>query len=223
MRRPTTISSKPTFLRLYKALYKAFGPQHWWPGETPFEIVVGAILTQNTNWLNVDKAIRKIKQAGLMDPVKLHAQYRRIPALIRTAGFYRSKAQCLRAFLKYYIDEYGARTESFAKKDTRTIRKELLSIWGIGPETADSILLYALRRRVFVIDAYTRRILSRHAIIEYDLPYDVLQQTIQKNLPASRKIYNEYHALLVRTGKEFCRKNGPLCNACPLGTMFPWA
>ncbi|UCF70211.1 MAG: hypothetical protein JSW49_08410 [candidate division WOR-3 bacterium] len=223
MRRPITISSKPTFLRLYKALYKAFGPQQWWPGETPFEIVVGAILTQNTNWRNVNNAIQKIKQAGLMDPMKLHAHYRRIPALIRTAGFYRSKAKCLRAFLKYYIEKYGARTEAFAKKGTRAIRKELLSIRGIGPETADSILLYALRRRVFVIDAYTRRILSRHDIIEHDLPYDVLQQTIQKNLPASRKIYNEYHALLVRTGKEFCKKNEPLCNACPLGTMLPRA
>jgi endonuclease-3 related protein len=182
--------------------------------------MVGAILAQNTNWHNVSTAIERIKRAGLMDPKKLHAQHRRIPGLIRTSGFYRSKSKCLRAFLRYYVADYGGRVAAFSNKQTQTIRKELLSIFGIGPETADSILLYALGRRVFVIDTYTRRILSRHGIIEYDLPYDALQQRIQKNLPASVKLYNEYHALLVKTGKEYCKKNEPLCSTCPLGAML---
>ncbi len=155
-----------------------------------------------------------------MDPKKLYAQHHRIPGLIRTTGFYRAKSKCLRAFLRYYLAEYGGRVDVFSNKHTQTIRKELLSICGIGPETADSILLYALSRRVFVIDTYTRRILSRHGIIAYDLPYDALQQMIQKNLPASVKLYNEYHALLVKTGKEYCKKNEPLCNTCPLGAML---
>jgi endonuclease-3 related protein len=212
-------SSNTIFNKIYKTLYKAFGPQGWWPGDTPFEIMVGAILTQNTNWRNASKAIARIKEAGLMNPRRLQTHHRRIPGLIRTSGFYRSKSRCLRAFLRYYVAEYGGRAAAFSRKKTPTIRKELLSITGIGPETADSILLYALGRRVFVIDSYTRRVLSRHGVIEYDLPYDMLQQTIEKNLPASVKLYNEYHSLLVRTGKEFCRKNEPLCSACPLGTM----
>lgn len=131
------------------------------------------------------------------------------------------KSQYLRAFLRYYVDTYAGRARKMSAEKTSVLRKELLAIKGIGPETADSILLYALGKRVFVIDAYTRRILSRHNITDIHDSYDNIQKTIQQNLPPSTKLYNEFHALLVRTGKEYCKKNDPLCSACPLGTMLP--
>jgi endonuclease-3 related protein len=221
MPQANTNSPTTTFLNIYRILHRAFGPQYWWPGETPFEIIVGAILTQNTNWRNASSAVQRIKNAGLLEPRKMLKEYRRMPHLIRTSGFYRSKARYLRAFLRYYVGRYDGKVTNIAQKNKRSIRKELLTITGIGPETADSILLYALGRRTFVVDTYTRRILSRHGIIEHDLPYDALQKMIESNLPASAKIYNEFHALLVRAGKEYCRKNEPLCSTCPLGSILP--
>ncbi len=221
MAQANTNSSTTAYLNIYRTLHRAFGPQHWWPGETPFEIIVGAILTQNTNWRNASVAVQRIKNAGLLEPRKMLKEYRRMPRLIRTSGFYRSKARYLRAFLRYYVGRYDGKIGNIAKRNKHSIRRELLAITGIGPETADSILLYALGRRTFVVDAYTRRILSRHGIIEHNLPYDTLQKMIEKNLPASVKMYNEFHALLVRAGKEFCRKNEPLCSTCPLGSMLP--
>lgn len=218
-----TNSSNTAFLKIYKKLYKTLGPQRWWPGDTPFEIIVGAILTQNTNWHNASLAIEKIKVAGLLHPKKLLMEHRRIPRLIKTSGFYRMKSKYLRAFLKYYVGKYDGRTSRIVKKDTRAIRHELLTIPGIGPETADSILLYAFDKRVFVVDGYTRRIFSRHGMIKSDMPYDTLQKFIESNLPASTRIYNEFHALLVRAGKEYCRKNEPLCTTCPLGELLPRA
>ncbi|MBE0432783.1 endonuclease III domain-containing protein [candidate division WOR-3 bacterium] len=220
MARPNTNSSYTTFLKVYTKLFRAFGPQHWWPGDTPFEIMVGAILTQNTNWRNASAAIGRIKKTGLMDPARLLAQHHRIPGLIRTSGFYRAKSRYLRAFLRYYVANYRGKVTGFSGKSTDTIRNELLSIHGIGPETADSILLYALARRVFVVDAYTRRIFARHGFINEKMNYAGLQETIEQELPKSTKLYGEYHALLVRAGKEFCRKNEPLCSNCPLGTML---
>lgn len=183
--------------------------------------MVGAILTQNTNWRNVSSAIERIRNAHLLHPKKLLVNNRKIPQLIKPSGFYRMKSQYLRAFLRYYVDIYAGRARKMSAEKTSVLRKELLTIKGIGPETADSILLYALGKRVFVIDAYTRRILSRHNIIDIHDSYDNVQKTIQQNLPQSTKLYNEFHALLVRTGKEYCKKNDPLCGACPLGTMLP--
>jgi len=220
MARVNTTSSNTIFLKIYKTLYNSFGPQHWWPGDTPFETIVGAILTQNTNWNNVNTAIEKIKKAKLMHPKKLFAGKRRIPQLIRSSGFYRMKSKYLCAFLQYYIDEYNGSAEKLSAKKTHILRKELMAIPGIGPETADSILLYALGKHIFVVDTYTRRIFSRHYLIAYDQPYDVIRKTIEQNLPSSAKLYNEFHALLVKTGKEYCRKNDPLCDTCPLGTML---
>jgi endonuclease-3 related protein len=216
-----TASSSTIFLKIYNTLYKTFGPQHWWPGDTPFEIMVGAILTQNTNWRNVSSVIERIRNAHLLHPKKLLANIRKIPQLIKPSGFYRLKSQYLRAFLHYYVDTYAGRARKMSAEKTNVLRKELLAIKGIGPETADSILLYALGKRVFVIDAYTRRILSRHNIIDIHDSYDNIQKIIQQNLPPSTKLYNEFHALLVRTGKEYCKKNDPLCSACPLGTILP--
>lgn len=202
--------------RIYKLLYTSFGPQHWWPGDTPFEIMVGAILTQNTNWRNVTAAMDNIKRAGLLDPKKLLKNRRRIPRLIRPSGFYKLKTKRLCAFLNYYVNNYNGNTKNVNSQATEILRNELLAIPGIGNETADSILLYAFSRPVFVVDIYTRRIFSRHNIFDYDLPYDVARTIFEKNLPRRAQLYNEYHALLVKIGKEYCKKNEPLCTTCPL-------
>jgi endonuclease-3 related protein len=219
MPRANTSLSNTQFHKIYKILYKTFGPQHWWPGESPFEIMVGAILTQNTNWHNASRAIKNIKMAGLLDPKRMLKEHRRIPRLIKTAGFYRMKSRYLHEFLEYYVANYGGKVEKISKRETHVIRRELLSVHGIGPETADAVLLYALGKRSFVVDAYTRRIFSRHGMVEPDASYRTLQETIVNNLPKSTRIYNEFHALLVRVGKEYCRRNEPLCTACPLGTL----
>ncbi|MEO0184771.1 MAG: endonuclease III domain-containing protein [candidate division WOR-3 bacterium] len=211
---------KDLLLDVYQLLSKKFGPQHWWPGDSPFEIIIGAILTQNTNWQNVEKAINNIKKAGLMNPKSLLANRKKIPQLIKPSGFYRLKADRLITFLKYFVEEYNGNIENFNGLDTNSIRLELLAISGIGPETADSILLYALNRPVFVVDAYTKRIFSRHKLISNDADYDGVQNFFQENLPKSVKLYNEYHALIVRLGKQYCKKNEPLCDTCPLYILF---
>lgn len=223
MMRLNTDSSSTIFLNIYNTLYRTFGPQHWWPGDSPFEIMIGAILVQNTNWKNVHLAIERLRRASLLHPRKLLQNHRRIPQLIRPSGFYRVKSRYLRYFLRYYITTYSGSVKKMSAQRTGILRKELLAIKGIGPETADSILLYALGKRTFIVDAYTRRILSRHKIIDTQDPYERIQDTIEKNLPASRKLFNEFHALLVRTAKEYCKKSDPLCSACPLGTMLPRA
>lgn len=203
-------------LKIYKILYKSFGPQHWWPGDTPFEIMIGAILTQNTNWRNVSKAIDNIKESGFLNSKKLLKHRKVIPKLIRPSGFYKLKSKRLIAFLEYFVRNYHGEVRRMNEKKIEVMRNELLGLPGIGYETADSILLYALSRPIFVIDTYTRRIFSRHDIFKYDLPYDEIRYKFESNLPRSVKIYNEYHALLVKLGKEFCKKNEPLCNTCPL-------
>jgi endonuclease-3 related protein len=220
MPQANTNLSNTAFLKIYKTLYKTFGPQYWWPGETPFEIIVGAILTQNTNWYNASRAIENIKIAGLLDPKKLLKERRKIPHLIKTSGFYRMKSRYLCAFLEHFVTNYDGRVEKMAEMETRALRRELLSIQGIGPETADAILLYALGKRIFVVDGYTRRIFSRHGMVEPDVSYGTLQDKIENNLPKNTRIYNEFHALLVRAGKEYCRKNEPLCTTCPLGELL---
>ena len=220
-----TLSSTETSLssvlpHIYKTLYTTFGSQHWWPGDTPFEIMIGAILTQNTNWRNVSTAIDNIKRAGLMNPKKLLRQQKIIPDLIRPTGYYKVKTKRLIAFLEYFVARYGGDIKTMKKKKTEALRNELLSIPGIGQETADSILLYGVARPIFVIDAYTRRIFSRHHIFEYDQQYDEIRRLFEHNLPRSVQLYNEYHALLVKLGKEYCKKSEPLCLHCPLHNIF---
>lgn len=207
-------------LNIYHCLFNKFGPQHWWPGDSPFEIMIGAILTQNTNWKNVEKAINNIKKEKLLNPKKLLKNLDRIPDLIKPSGFYRLKSKRLIAFLEHFVDNYEGNIANFEGRDTEVIRKELLSIPGIGYETADSILLYALGRPVFVVDAYTRRILSRHKLIAQDAHYDEIKRLFEDNLIGDTQLYNEYHALIVRLGKEFCKKNEPLCNICPVFGIF---
>ena len=201
---------------IYELLYDAFGPQNWWPGETPFEIIAGAILTQNTNWTNVEKAIANLKSAKCLDPQGLrHIDLERLAELIRPAGYYNLKSRRLKNFVDWLFDDYEGDVENLRSVDTDQLRTELLTIKGVGRETADSILLYALDRPIFVVDAYTARITIRHGLIEPDAGYEQLRELFESNLPQDIQLFNEYHALLVRAGKEFC-KTKARCPDCPL-------
>lgn len=193
-----------------------FGPRGWWPGETPFEVMVGAILTQNTNWKNVERAIENLTRERVLHPKKMLALHpATLASLIRPAGYYRVKARRLRSFLKYFVETYDGDAGRMAPRPLEELRPELLGVSGIGPETADSILLYALEKPVFVIDAYTKRILVRHGLCAEEDDYHALQELFVDHLPAEVPLYNEYHALIVETGKEYCRPK-PRCEECPL-------
>jgi len=206
-------------LLVYKKLYISFGPQHWWPGETPFEVAVGAILTQNTNWSNVEKAIGSLKKEGLLSPSGLQSLPQdRLAALIRPAGYFNIKAKRLKNFIGFLMQEYHGSMQKMKKEDLPSLRKKLLSVNGIGPETADSIILYAAEKPVFVIDAYTKRVLSRHNILDHDASYDAFQHLFHSKLREDISLFNEYHALIVRLAKEHCRTM-PICTGCPLEGM----
>ncbi|SKA73246.1 endonuclease III domain-containing protein [Desulfobaculum bizertense] len=206
----------------YSSMLSELGPSQWWPGETPFEIAVGAILTQNTNWKNVAKAIDQLKAANALSVDAMSAlSAERLAELIQPSGFFRLKAKRLRAFLALLNDEYDGQLEALAQEDCATAREKLLAVNGIGPETADSILLYALGQPSFVVDAYTRRILSRHGLLPEDVPYDELRDFFMDVLPEDASLFNEFHALIVRVGKQWCRKSKPLCDECPLATFLP--
>ena len=201
---------------IYRLLFERFGPQHWWPGETKFEIVIGAILTQNTNWANVEKAIANLKAANRLTAQALHRlDHAELAELIRPAGYFNLKAKRLKSFLTWLFDNYEGRLEDTEAINTYQLRKDLLGIKGIGPETADSILLYAFGRPVFVVDTYTARVAVRHHLIEPDAGYAQLQDLFQSNLQQDTQLFNEYHALLVQIGKNFCKPK-PKCPACPL-------
>jgi endonuclease-3 related protein len=201
---------------IYRLLFERFGPQHWWPGETQFEVITGAILTQNTNWANVEKAIANLKSAGCLTPQKLyHLDLSQLAELIRPAGYYNIKARRLKNFINWLFDNYNGKLTNLESVDTDRLRNELLAIRGIGCETADSILLYALNRPIFVVDAYTSRVAVRHELIGPDADYGQLRELFQSNLPPDTKLFNEYHALLVKVGKEFCKKQARCLN-CPL-------
>jgi endonuclease III related protein len=210
------MQTQETIIEIYQLLYDAFGPQHWWPGDTQFEIITGAILTQNTSWTNVEKAISNLNAADCLSPEKLHRlTLPQLAALIRPAGYYNIKAARLKNFSNWLFENYDGNLDNLEKIDTNRLREELLSVKGIGFETADSILLYAFERPVFVVDAYTARIAARHHLIEPGAGYEELQNLFERNLPQDTKLYNEYHALLVRLGKDFCKPK-PKCPACPL-------
>lgn len=201
---------------IYRLLHNAFGPQNWWPGETRLEIMVGAILTQNTNWANVEKAIVNLKSAACLKPEVLRRMdTARLAELIRPAGYYNLKAKRLKNFVDWLFEDYGGDAVNLESVNTEQLRAELLAIKGVGCETADSILLYALDRPVFVVDAYTARIAIRHGLIEPGADYEQLRLLFESNLPEDVLLFNEYHALLVRTGKEFC-KTKARCDGCPL-------
>ncbi|HEX9897263.1 MAG TPA: endonuclease III domain-containing protein [Dehalococcoidales bacterium] len=207
-------------LEIYRRLFDCYGPQHWWPGETPFEVMVGAILTQSTAWQNVEKAINNLKSAGALSPEALRQQSaEEIARLIHPCGYYNAKTRKLKAL----IDWLGAGNDNLERlfaTETDELRKQLLAVHGVGPETADSILLYAANKPVFVIDAYTRRTLMRLGLARGKSAYDDYQQLFMRNLPSDTQLFNEYHALFVRLGKTVCRKQ-PLCRDCCLFDICP--
>lgn len=201
---------------LYQLLFTAFGPQGWWPGETPFEVALGAILTQNTNWQNVARVISGLKAEGLLEPEALGSLTEaELAERLRPAGYYNLKARRVKNFLAFFAHHYDNSMERLAAEDWQKLRSKLLKLNGIGPETADSILLYALNHPSFVVDAYTFRILSRHGLVSDPCSYEDLRQLFMENLPAEVSLYQEFHALLVRLGKDFCRPR-PRCSGCPL-------
>lgn len=202
--------------QIYERLFAFFGPQHWWPAQTPFEVIVGAILTQNTSWGNVKKAIDNIKAHDKLDFESL----RRIPLdrlaeLIRPSGYFNIKAKRLKNFLTFMEKEYDGSLASMRKTPWPILRRAILAVNGVGAETADSILCYALSKPIIVVDAYTRRILYRHGLVPWQASYEILQDVLMTNLPTNVRLYNEFHALLVRLGNAYCRPV-PLCEECPL-------
>jgi endonuclease-3 related protein len=203
-------------LEIYDRLYTHFGPQHWWPGDTPFEIAVGAILTQNTNWGNVEKAITNLKKAKKLNSKALrNISPTKLASLIRPAGYFNIKADRLKHFIDFLADNYNGSMKKMRAEEALLLREKLLGVKGVGPETADSMLLYALEKPVFVIDAYTKRILSRHKLVSEKAAYHDLQDIFYENLPQDVKLFNEYHALFVMLGKDYCRPK-PRCEGCPL-------
>jgi len=206
--------------QIYTRLYDHFGPQHWWPGESPFEVMLGAVLTQNTSWNNVQLAIDNLKGAGLLTyenmaalPAALLAEY------IRPAGYFNLKAGRLHNLFGLIRERFAGSVAQMVATETDELRRSLLSVKGIGPETADSILLYAAQRPVFVVDAYTYRILVRHDLISEDFGYDEIQELFMDHVEPDTALYNEFHALLVCAGKEYCRKTKPRCAQCPLAGL----
>jgi endonuclease-3 related protein len=206
-------------MQIYDLLYEGYGPQHWWPGETAFEVIVGAILTQNTNWSNVEKAIANLKAADSLTPQRLYDMpTAQLAELIRPAGYYNIKAARLKNFLNWLFENYSGDLEALERLSADVLRTELLSIKGVGPESADSIVLYAFEKNVFVVDAYTCRVLGRHGLIEEGADYENVRDFFESNLPSDVKLFNEYHALFVRVGKEYCRPK-PKCKNCPLVSL----
>lgn len=205
-----------SLLSLYWRLFHHFGGQEWWPADSPFEVVIGAILTQNTAWTNVEQAISALKGAQLIDPERLLiTPAPKVESLIRPTGYFRQKAQRLKGFSQVLIEDFEGDLGRMLGGPLLKTRQTLLSIRGLGPETADSVLLYAGGRPIFVIDAYTKRILHRLGLTESE-KYRDLQKLFERNLPADVPLYQEYHALFVAQGKEYCRKV-PRCSPCPIG------
>jgi endonuclease-3 related protein len=208
--------AKNKLIRIYDTMFNHFGPQGWWPGRTRLEIAVGAILTQNTAWHNVEKAIRNLRQAKALSVSSLHAmRHNTLANLIRPAGYFNVKSKRLKNFITMIAADFDGSIGRLDRLNTEALRKKLLDVNGIGKETADSILLYVFNRPVFVIDAYTRRILSRHNMIAGDEEYDDIRRFFETHLPTQTRLFNEYHALIVCIGKYFCKPK-PKCEECPL-------
>lgn len=213
--------------RAYRLMRRRFGPQGWWPGETPFEVCVGAILTQNTTWSNVERAIAQLRRAGVLEPRALAAlSESELALLIRPAGCFRVKARRLRAFLKALVNECEGAVERLLAGPTEDVRRRLLAIPGIGPETADCMLLYAGAHLRFVVDAYTRRVFSRHGWLRGDEDYETIQARCEEALARGKSeevldLWRDYHAQLVQVGKTYCRAREPRCAECPLRELLP--
>lgn len=210
-----------TLTRLHDRMAAHYGPTGWWPGDTPFEVAVGAILTQNTAWTNVEKAIVHLKAARLLSPRALLAADRAdVEAALWPSGYFRQKTERVLLFCQWLTDRFGGSMRRMAAEPGESLRAELLALRGIGPETADDILLYACEKPVFVVDAYTRRILGRHGIAPPNLPYEEMRALFEGALSADVALFKEYHGLIVWTGKDFCRTQ-PRCAGCPLAPLLP--
>lgn len=206
---------------VYEKLLADLGPQNWWPGESPWEVMIGAVLVQNTAWRNVERAIANLRAADLVDPRRLlETSIEELAELVRPAGYFRIKTKRLRSLMEFVVARYEGSLDALRSADWRRLRDELLSVHGIGPETADSILLYALDQPVLVVDTYTHRVFARHGWIDYESDYHQLQDHLASELPVDAAIYNELHALLVNVGHHFCRRQ-PKCEACPLFDLLP--
>ena len=217
--RTSAIHGGRRLMAVYRRLHSAHGPQHWWPGDSTFEIMVGAVLTQNTAWTNVEKAIANLKAARALSPEAIAtAPQRRLAAWLKPSGYFNVKAKRLRAFCLWLIRQGG--TREITRWPTAVLRAELLQVHGIGPETADDILLYAFNRPVFVIDAYTRRLFQRLGFIQGDETYEALRSLFETSLASDTQMFNEYHALIVAHAKDVCRIR-PLCGTCKLGSLCP--
>lgn len=209
-----------SLLKIYDLLYAKFGPRYWWPGDTKIEVIIGAILTQNTAWRNVEKAIRNLKKEKMLRSSRLFdISEKKLAALIRPSGYYNVKAERIKIFLKFLNVCYNGSIGRMFKTDLYQLRKELLALKGIGQETADSILLYAGGKPVFVVDAYTKRVLLRHGFIGQKADYKEIQSLFMNNLPEDTGLFNEFHALIVELGKSICKTKKPLCNICPIRSM----
>ena len=207
-------------LKIYKSLYNYFGPLNWWPGDTPFEIMVGAILTQNTSWSNVEKAINNLKKEYLLEPQNLyHINQEELAQLIKPSGYFNIKAQRLKNFVTFFVEEYSGSEKKMFSGDDEELRRKLLKVNGIGPETADSILLYAGEKPFFVVDAYTKRIFSRHKLISKDASYYQIQEFFIRNLDSNVELFNEFHAQIVMLGKTICTSKNPDCSKCPIAFL----
>ncbi len=214
-------SIRKKLMAIYRALYRSYGPQHWWPGDTPFEVMVGAVLTQNTAWGNVEKAIANLKRQRLLIPSRLKSTpSKRLASLIRPCGYFNIKTRRLKNLLVLIQNRYRGSLKRMFTDDPADLRASLLGVNGIGPETADSILLYVAEKPFFVVDAYTKRVLCRHGLISDKAEYHEVQRLFMENLPKDARLYNEFHALIVKVGKACCRKRNPLCSQCPLGSLL---
>lgn len=204
---------------VYARLFEHHGPQHWWPADSPFEVMIGAVLTQNTAWVNVERALGNLKRAEVLDAeALLELSESRLAKLLRPSGYFNVKARRVVEFCRWYLDNGGL--QSLKRRTTARLRKELLSVHGIGPETADDILLYAFDRPVFVVDAYTRRLLSRLGVLGGDETYESIRAQLEASLPRRAPLFNEFHALIVHHGKDICRVR-PRCEQCCLATDCP--
>ena len=220
----TSLAAAGALRTYYDALFAAHGPQHWWPGRSAFEIIVGTILTQNTSWNNVETAIRNLRREKLLTPRAIEdVSLARLARLVRSSGYFRQKAKKLKCFAGFLRSEYGGSIARMFRTPTAVLREKLLSVHDIGPKTADSILLYAGKHPVFVVDAYARRLLERHQLAMPTQGYEEIRQFFERSLPGDAALYNEFHALIVRTGKEYCRTRNPRCSECPLHSFLPHA
>jgi endonuclease-3 related protein len=213
-------SSREELLAIYERLTGYFGDLHWWPAADPFEMMVGAILTQNTAWRNVEKAITALREKNLLSPAALfYLPEDRLAQIIRPSGYYHLKAERVKAFVRLIMEDFGGNVAQMRTWELPVLRKKLLDVRGVGPETADCMLLYGCDKPVFVGDAYTRRILLRHGLVGEDAGYREIQTLFMENLPPDLYLYNQFHAMIVNTGKGFCRKR-PQCAGCPLEILL---